>query len=104
MTILKDNLCFISANRKGALSWPRTAATTVAAPTATIASAAAGGVVSHFQICFQKHILSWAVPQRPNSEWICELITNVTFYVHLIIDHHIDCTEINLPYNQNNTG
>jgi len=48
MTILKDNLCFISANRKGALSWPRTAATTVAAPTATIASAAAGGVVSHF--------------------------------------------------------
>ena len=49
-------------------------------------------------------ILSWALLQRPNSEWVCDLVTNVTFYVNLILDHPIHFTESTLPYNQNNPG
>ena len=52
----------------------------------------------------QEDILSWALLQRPNSEWVCDLVTNVTFYVYLILDHPIDFTESTLPYNQNNPG
>ena len=32
-------------------------------------------------------ILSWALIHCPNSEWICDLESNVTFYVNLIEDH-----------------
>ena len=52
----------------------------------------------------QEDILSWALLQRPNSEWVCDLVTNVTFYVNLILDHPIDFTESTLPYHQNNPG
>ena len=52
----------------------------------------------------QEDILSWALLQRPNSEWVCDLVTNVTFYVHLSLDHPIHFTESTLPYNQNNPG
>ena len=34
----------------------------------------------------QQNILSWAILQSPNSEWVCDLVTNVTFYVNLILE------------------
>ena len=53
----------------------------------------------------QQDILSWAILQRPNSEWVCDLVTNVTFYINLIKDHPIGCPQITLPdYVQNNQG
>ena len=30
-------------------------------------------------------LLNWAVSQRPNSDWICEMVTNVTFFVNKIL-------------------
>ena len=55
---------------------------------------------------FLEHdILSWALLQSPNSEWVCDLVTNVTFYVHLIPHHPIGCPEVTLPdYVRNNPG
>ena len=34
-------------------------------------------------------VLQWAINQRPDSAWVCELVTNVTFFVNRIIDHPI---------------
>ena len=34
-------------------------------------------------------LLNWAVSQRPNSDWICEMVTNVTFFVNKILQHPI---------------
>ena len=28
----------------------------------------------------ESDILQWAIAQRPNSDWVCELVTNVTFF------------------------
>ena len=36
-------------------------------------------------------VLQWAINQRPDSAWECELVTNVTFFVNHIIDHPIGC-------------
>ena len=48
-------------------------------------------------------ILQWAVAQRPNSEWVCEHVTNATFFLNRIVDHPIGCVGINLPdYVKNN--
>ena len=48
-------------------------------------------------------LLNWAVSQRPNSDWICEMVTNVTFFVNRIEDHPIGCIGFNLPtYVKNN--
>ena len=53
----------------------------------------------------ERDILSWAILQRPNSEWICELVTNATFYLNFIHDHPIGCPQITLPdYMRNNPG
>jgi hypothetical protein len=53
----------------------------------------------------EQDILSWAILQRPNSEWICELVTNATFYLNFIHDHPIGCPQITLPdYVRNNPG
>ena len=42
--------------------------------------------------------LQWAINQRPDSAWVCELVTNVTFFVNRIIDHPIGCVGmISLP-------
>ena len=30
----------------------------------------------------QPDILQWAISQRPNSDWVCERVTNATFFVH----------------------
>ena len=36
-------------------------------------------------------VLQWAINQRPDSAWVCELVTNVTYFVNRIIDHPIGC-------------
>ena len=36
-------------------------------------------------------VLQWAINQRPDSAWVCELVTNATFFVKRIIDHPIGC-------------
>ena len=51
----------------------------------------------------ESDILQWAVAQRPNSDWVCELVTNDTFFLNRIIHHPIGCVGVNLPtYVKNN--
>ena len=38
-------------------------------------------------------VLQWAINQRPDSAWVCELVTNVTFFVNRIIDQPIGCIQ-----------
>ena len=45
----------------------------------------------------ESDILQWAITQRPNSDWVCVLVTNVTFFVNRILQHPIGCVGINLP-------
>ena len=48
-------------------------------------------------------ILQWAIAQRPNSDWVCELVTNVTFFLNRIVQHPIGCVGVTLPdYVKNN--
>ena len=35
--------------------------------------------------------------QRPNSDWVCEHVTNATFFVNKIVQHPIGCVGVNLP-------
>ena len=51
----------------------------------------------------ESDILQWAVAQRPNSDWVCELVTNATFFLNKIVGHPIGCVGVNLPtYVKNN--
>ena len=51
----------------------------------------------------ESDILQWAVAQRPNSDWVCELVTNATFFLNKIVDHPIGCVGVTLPdYVKNN--
>ena len=45
----------------------------------------------------ESDILQLAITQRPNSDWVCVLVTNVTFFVNLILQHPIGFVGINLP-------
>ena len=48
-------------------------------------------------------ILQWAIAQRPNSDWVCEMATNVTFFINRIEDHPIGCVGLVIPaYVKNN--
>ena len=53
-------------------------------------------------------ILKWALSQRPNSDWVVELVRNATIFVNRILQHPIGCVGIVLPphvkYNQSVTG
>ena len=53
-------------------------------------------------------LLNWAVSQRPNSDWISEMVANATFFVNKILQHPICCVGIVLPphikRNQSNIG
>ena len=42
-------------------------------------------------------VLQSAIAQRPNSDWVVELVTNVTFFLNRIIHHHIGCVGVTLP-------
>ena len=47
--------------------------------------------------------LQWAIAQRPNSDWVCEHVTNATFFLNKIIQHSIGCVDVTLPdYVKNN--
>ena len=51
----------------------------------------------------ESDILQWAITQRPNSDWVCEHVTNVTFFLNNILQHPIGCVGIDLPdYVKNN--
>ena len=39
-------------------------------------------------------VLQWAINQRPDFAWVCELVTNVTFFVNRIVDHSIGCVNM----------
>ena len=45
----------------------------------------------------ESDILQWAVAQRPNSDWVCEHMTNATFFLNRIVDHPIGCVGVTLP-------
>ena len=47
-------------------------------------------------------ILQWAVAQRPNSDWVCEHVTNATFFLNRIVQHPIGCVGVTLPDYVNN--
>ncbi len=53
-------------------------------------------------------ILKWALNQRPNSDWVVEIVTNATIFVNRILQHPIGCVGIVLPphvkYKQSVTG
>ena len=40
----------------------------------------------------ENDVLRWA-----NSDWVCELVTNATFFINRIIQHPIGCVGVNLP-------
>ena len=42
-------------------------------------------------------ILQWAIAQRPNSDWVCEHVTNATFFLNKIVHHPIGCVGVTLP-------
>ena len=51
----------------------------------------------------ESDVLQWAITQRPNSDWFCELVTNATFFLNRIAQHPIGCVGVNLPdYVKNN--
>ena len=51
----------------------------------------------------ESDFLQWAVAQRPNSDWVCEHVTNATFFFNRIVDHSIGCVGVTLPdYVKNN--
>ena len=39
-------------------------------------------------------ILKWALSQRPNSDWVVEIVTNATIFVNRILQHPIGCVGI----------
>ena len=45
----------------------------------------------------ESDILQWAIAQRPNSDWVCEHVTNATFFLNKIIHHPIGCVGVTLP-------
>jgi len=51
----------------------------------------------------QKDVLQYAINNRPNSSWTCQLVTNVTCFVNHIHDHPIGSARATLPdYTKNN--
>ena len=42
-------------------------------------------------------VLQRAISQPPNSDWVCELVTNVTFFINRIVQHPIGCVGVALP-------
>ena len=42
-------------------------------------------------------ILKWALSQRPNYDWVVEIVTNATIFVNRILQHPIGCVGIVLP-------
>ncbi|KAJ8049388.1 hypothetical protein HOLleu_02124 [Holothuria leucospilota] len=54
--------------------------------------------LEHFnEALLAQDLLEHARLQRPNSKWVVESITNVTYFVYKIPDHPIGCVTIDLP-------
>jgi hypothetical protein len=47
-------------------------------------------------------VLEWARQKRPDSKWVVDRVTNVTFYVNKILDHPIGCGDRLPDYILNN--
>ena len=45
----------------------------------------------------ESDILQWAITQRPDSDWVCKHVTNVTFFINRIAQHPIGCVGVALP-------
>ena len=45
----------------------------------------------------EQDILQWAIAQRPNSDWVCSSVTNVSCFVNRILQHPIGCVGVSLP-------
>ncbi|RLJ22871.1 hypothetical protein DJ031_00075, partial [bacterium endosymbiont of Escarpia laminata] len=45
----------------------------------------------------QPDVLQYAIMQRPDSGWVVELVTNVTYFLNAIIHHPIGCLNAQLP-------
>ena len=45
----------------------------------------------------ESDIQQWARDQRPYSDWVCEHVTNVTFFINRIAQHPIGCVGVALP-------
>ena len=45
----------------------------------------------------EQDVLKWAISQRPNSDWVCVMVTNEKFFVNRILQHPIGCVGIVLP-------
>ena len=45
----------------------------------------------------ESDILQWAIAQRPNSDWVCEHVTNATFFLNRIVQHPIGFVDVVLP-------
>ena len=45
----------------------------------------------------EQDVLKWATNQRPDSDWICVMVMNATFFVNIILHHPIGCVGIELP-------
>ena len=51
----------------------------------------------------ESDIQQWARDQRPDSDWVCEHVTNVTFFINRIAQQPIGCVGVALPdYVKNN--
>ena len=53
--------------------------------------------ILQWAVAQRPNILQWAVAQRPNSDWVVELVTNVTLFINKILQHPIVCVGIDLP-------
>ena len=55
------------------------------------------------ELIAESDIQQWAITQRPDSDWVCEHVTNVTFFINRIAQHPIGCVGVALPdYVKNN--
>ena len=45
----------------------------------------------------EQDVLKWAISKIPNSDWVCVMVTNATFFVNRILKHPIGCVGIALP-------
>ena len=55
------------------------------------------GFDSFLERIHESDILQWVIAQRPKSDWVCVLVTNVPFYANRIPQHSIGCDGVNLP-------
>ena len=51
---------------------------------------------AYLESIHEQDVLKWAINQRPNSDWVCVMVTNATFFVNRILQHPIGCAGIAL--------